>query len=253
MKVSIISITFNAGPLLERTILSIVNQSYTDFEYIIVDGKSSDNTLNIINKYEKIFLERSIIFRWFSKPDNGIYDAMNKGLDTATGDYVWFMNAGDKIASEDCLSNIINGLPDPQPDFIYGETLIVDENGTIMGERRLKAPEKLTWNSFKQGMLVCHQSMLVKRIIAPEFNLDYRYSADFDWAIKCLRKSSVIFNSGMVLSHFLDGGVSKKKMRASLKERFRIMAANYGWFSTAIRHIWFIFRAFWFKLIHGWI
>jgi len=139
------------------------------------------------------------------------------------------------------------------PDFIYGETLIVDDKGNMMGERRLKAPEQLNWKNFRMGMLVCHQAMLVKRDLAPKFNLQYRYSADFDWSIQCLRKSEQIHNTKLVLSHFLDGGVSKKKMKASLKERFRIMAENYGLLPTAFRHLWFVGRAAWFKLVHGWI
>jgi len=189
---------------------------------------------------------------------------MNKGLRMASGDYVWFMNAGDKVASADCLEKILNTNPESSaishetheamlPDFIYGETLIVNDQGKIMGNRRLRAPGILTWKSFKMGMLVCHQSMLVKRSIAPMFNLQYKYSADFDWAINCLRKANSIHNTHTVLSLFLDGGVSKKKMKASLKERFHIMSKNYGLLPTLFRHIWFVCRALWFRLMHGWI
>jgi len=269
-QISIITITFQAEAYLKRTIESVLNQNYQNIEYIIVDGESKDGTLSIIKEYEDIFRAKSITFHWISESDKGIYDAMNKGLKMATGDYIWFMNAGDKISSNDCLDEIIKNIPaitsdknDFQeaesaflkklPDFIYGETFIVNEQGKIMGPRRLKAPEHLNWKSFKKGMLVCHQSMLVKRKIAPEFNLKYSYSSDFDWTIRCLRKSEKIHNTHMVLSYFLDGGVSKKKMKASLKERFHIMSENYGWFQTVLRHFWFVCRAAWFKLLHGWI
>jgi len=258
--ISIITITFQAEAYLRRTMESILSQDYPNIEYIVVDGKSTDNTVLIIKEFEDSFLKKGHSFRWTSEPDKGIYDAMNKALEMATGDYLWFMNAGDQVSSEECLSRLIMDIPtesgsnqDMMPDFIYGETYIVNDQSEFMGERRLKAPEILTWKSFQMGMLVCHQSMLVKRSIAPHFDLQYRYSADFDWTIRCLRKAKSVHNTHLVLSHFLDGGVSKKKMRASLLERFRIMAANYGWLSTILRHLWFIFRAAWFKMIHGWI
>lgn len=255
MKVSIITITFNPGELLNRTARSILDQSCTDFEYLLVDGNSSDGTLSEIPQLVASFKKKGIPMRWISEPDKGIYDAMNKGLKLAEGDFVWFVNAGDTIANSNTLENLIKSIPSGKsdPDFIYGETLIVDSSGKIMGERRLKAPMNLTWKSFKMGMLVCHQSMLVKRSLAPEYDLNFHYSGDFEWTIRCLKKASVIHHSGLVLSHFLDGGVSKKKMKASLKERFDIMAHYYGWFPTLIRHLWFVCRAAWFKLFHGWI
>jgi glycosyltransferase involved in cell wall biosynthesis len=255
MKVSIITITFNPGDLFDRTAESILNQSCTDYEFLVIDGKSSDGTIANIQKFTPAFTKKGIAVRWISEPDKGIYDAMNKGLRLAAGDYVWFVNAGDIIAEPITLENILKSIPSEKidPDFIYGETLIVDSSGGVMGERRLKAPINLTWKSFRMGMLVCHQSMLVKRTLAPEYDLTYRYSGDFEWTIRCLKKASYIHNTGLVLSHFLDGGVSKKKMKASLKERFNIMAHYYGWLPTVLRHLWFVCRAAWFKLFHGWI
>lgn len=247
--ISIITVTYQAETVLVRTIESILGLDYMNLEYIIVDGGSKDNTIQIIKSYIEKFKSKNIVYKWQSETDNGLYDAMNKGLKIATGDYVWFMNAGDRVASDDCLSKInFSSLP----DFIYGETIIVDEMGTTLGKRRLKAPENLNWTSFRMGMLVCHQSMIVKRNIAKEFDLHYKFSSDFDWSIKCLKAAKIIYNSNTILSHFLDGGVSKKKMQDSLKERFEIMAKYYGFLNTAFRHVWFAIRAFSFKLKHGW-
>lgn len=264
--ISIITISYQAKEYLIRTVESILAQDYTKIEYIIIDAQSTDGTISIIKEYEGILKSKSIAFRWISEPDKGIYDAMNKGLQMATGDYVWFMNAGDKISSGNCIESIYKSISahstgdilssentSNYPDFIYGETSIVNEKGEIMGARRLKAPETLNWRSFRMGMLVCHQSMLVKRSIAPPFDLRYKYSGDFDWTIRCLREAKSVHNTHLILSHFLDGGVSKKKMKASLKERFQIMSRYYGFMPTVLRHCWFVCRAAWFKLIHGWI
>jgi len=256
--ISIITITYEAQDVLVRTLESVFYQTYLNIEYILVDGNSKDQTVSIFKSYKNQFLSKNISFRWISEPDKGIYDAMNKGIKMAKGDYLLFMNAGDKLSSETSLEMIFQGFNSEKkttdlPDFIYGETKIVDEVGNIMGDRRLKAPEILTWRSFRMGMMVCHQSMLVKRDIAPFYDLKYNYSADFDWTILCLKKATYIYNTHLVLCHFLDGGVSKQKMRASLKERFRIMVKNYGLISTIFRHIWFVCRAVWFKLFHGWI
>ena len=247
--ISIITVTYQAETVLARTIESILGLDYRNLEYIIVDGGSEDNTIQIIKSYIEKFKSKNIFFKWLSDTDKGLYDAMNKGLKMATGDYVWFMNAGDKVASKDCLLNIdFSSLP----DFIYGETIIVDEMGVVLGNRRLKAPKNLNWKSFRMGMLVCHQSMIVNRKIAPEFDLNYRFSSDFDWSIKCLKAAKIIYNSNTILSHFLDGGVSKKKMQDSLKERFEIMSKNYGFLNTLLRHAWFAIRATSFKIKHGW-
>ncbi len=251
--ITIITISYQAEKYIQRTIESILGQDYTNIEYIIVDGNSTDGTISIIKDFELKLKHKGILFRWISEPDKGLYDAMNKGISKASGSYIWFINAGDIIAGSDIAGKVHKSVINALPDFIYGETNIVDAEGRIMGSRRLKAPEKLDWRSFRHGMLVCHQSMIVKRTIAPAFDLKYRYSSDIDWTIRALKKSEGIYNTHMILSHFLDGGVSKKKMKASLKERFQIMTEYYGFLPTAFRHLWFVIRAAWFKLIHGWI
>ena len=179
---SIITITYNASRWLEQTILNILSQSYSNIEYIIIDGGSTDGTVDIIERYA------SGISYWVSEPDKGIYDAMNKGLQKATGDYVWFINAGDSLYTSDTVQRVASLIQKKKvlPDIIYGETSIIDENGNSLGRRRLKAPDKLSWKSFRMGMLVCHQSFITKRTIVPLYDLTYRYSADFDWCIRCM-------------------------------------------------------------------
>jgi glycosyltransferase involved in cell wall biosynthesis len=240
MTFSIITVTYNAAQWLERTIQSIVNQTYSDIEYIIVDGGSTDGTVDIITNY------KLQITQWISEPDNGLYDAMNKGLQLATGDYVWFINAGDRIYSSNTIREMVNLLSPftfhPLPDIIYGETEISDAQGNSLGMRRLKAPENLTWKSFSMGMLVSHQSFIVKREIAEPYDLRYRYTADIDWCIRCLKKTNNILNTHLILSWFLEAGYSATNRKVSLKERYEIMCQYYGKIPTQIRHLWFAVR-----------
>jgi len=237
MLFSIITVTYNASRWIEQTIQSIISQSYPHIEYIIIDGNSTDGTLEIIKKYQ------SSIAHCVSEPDKGLYDAMNKGLKSASGDYVWFINAGDRIYSENTVQEIANILGNGNlPDIIYGETQIVDEQGSLLAMRRLKAPEILTWKSFRMGMLVCHQSFIVKRAIAESYNMQYRFTADYDWCIRCLKKANTVFNTHLILSRFLEAGLSAANRKESLKERYRIMCENYGKLPTQIRHIWFAVR-----------
>ena len=228
--ISIITIVFNGEKSIENTIKSIINQDYQNVEYIIIDGNSSDKTLEIIQKYD------SKIAYWISEPDKGLYDAMNKGLHAATGDYVWFINSGDLVFSESTLTSIFQNKTELS-DIYYGETQMIDEQGNEIGLRRLKAPKTLTWKSFKNGMLVSHQSILVKRSIAENYDLSYRYSADFDWVIKVLKNANLMTNTALMLSKFLDGGQTKQTIIPGLKERFRIMSKNYGFIPTFFRHI----------------
>ena len=236
---SIITVTYNAGKVLEDTIQSVISQTYRNVEYIIVDGNSKDNTQEIIGKYSKH------ISKMVSEPDKGLYDAMNKGIRMATGDYLCFLNAGDKFHEKETLQQIAETLKDKDlPDVIYGETAIVDEDGNFLHMRRLSTPERLNWKSFKQGMLVCHQAFLAKRELALKYPYDmqYRFSADFDWCIRIMKEANCLHNTRLTLIDYLNEGMTTRNHKASLKERFRIMAKHYGWVSTILHHCWFVIR-----------
>ncbi len=243
---SIITICYNAEKTIGQTLRSVTSQHYDRIEYIIIDGASKDKTLDVIAPF------KSRIACLISEPDKGIYDAMNKGLEKATGDYVWFMNAGDTFYADYTLEEVVAGIQGEKlPDILYGETAIMDASGTIVGARRLKAPEVLTWKSFRQGMLVCHQSFVARRAIAEPYDLRYRYSADVDWCIRCMKKADTIQNTHLILSSYLDEGATTAHRKASLKERFSIMCRYYGTTSIVLLHLWFAVRFFWAKLVHG--
>lgn len=237
---SIITVTYNAGKVIEDTIQSIINQTYKNVEYIIIDGGSKDNTLNIIDKY------KNLISKVISEPDNGLYDAMNKGFKLATGDYVCFLNAGDCLHEDETLALMVKSVnKNYLPDVLYGETAIVNSERHFLHMRRLSTPEKLNWKSFKNGMLVCHQAFFAKREIAitEPYNLKYRFSADFDWCIRVMKKSETLHNTNVTIIDYLNEGMTTQNHRASLKERFRIMCKHYGILSTSLYHIRFFVRA----------
>lgn len=133
--------------------------------------------------------------------------------------------------------------PASAPDILYGETAIVGDNGEFLFMRRLSAPETLSWKSFKQGMLVCHQAFMVKKSIFEPYDLNYRFSADVDWCIRMMRKSRYIRNTHLTLINYLNEGITTANRKASLKERYRIMVKHYGQVSTFLHHVWFAVRA----------
>jgi glycosyltransferase involved in cell wall biosynthesis len=243
MLFSIITVTYNAAAFIDRTLESIAAQSCRDFEVILVDGASKDETLQRAKRFD------SILSTVLCEPDRGLYDAMNKGIQLAKGEYILFLNAGDTFHASTTLAQVQEQLTSgKRPNVIYGETELMDESGNSLGMRRLKAPEKLTANSFRNGMLVCHQSFWVRRDLAPAYNLQYRYSADFDWCIRVLKLDGEILNTHLTLSRFLQGGTSTQQRKASLKERYQIMVKHYGRFGTDLYHLWFAFRFTWAKL-----
>ena len=235
---SIITVTYNAEKPLPFTLKSVAEQTYPYIEYILIDGKSKDKTLAVIQESD-VSIDVLI-----SEPDKGLYDAMNKGGALATGDYLCFLNAGDTFFAPDTVERMMKGIDtDKLPDVIYGETALVNESRQFIGMRKHRAPETLTWKSFLKGMLVCHQAFYVRRELFDPYDLSYRFSSDVDWCIRMLKKSNNNHNTHLTLINFLSGGMTKTNQIASLKERFRIMAKHYGMGATLVQHGKFAFNA----------
>lgn len=228
-KISIITVVYNGAAVIEKTILNVQQQTYTNIEHIIVDGASKDDTLAIVKKYPHL--------KWISERDKGLYDAMNKGIKLATGDYLWFMNAGDLIYAPTTAEQMMKQIEGRSIDVLYGETVITDMDDNEIGMRRLTTPEKLDWKSFQMGMLVCHQSILVSKKVVENYNTNYRLAADIDWVIRILKKTNKVHNTHLILSKFQDGGLSKKNIIPGLKERFHIMRTHYGLLTTLWKHL----------------
>ena len=234
--ISIITVCYNAECEIKATLKSVKEQSFKNYEYIIIDGASKDNTLSVISQsgVEPTHL--------VSERDKGIYDAMNKGLALAKGDYLMFLNAGDSLYSPDTLQRIAEVAQTESPDVIYGDTAIVDAERNYLRPRKLRPPKTLTRNSFKNGMLVCHQAFLPKRELAMPYDMKYRLSADFDWCVKILSASKKCTQIESFIVNYLEEGATTRNHIKSLKERFRIMSAHYGIIITIFKHICFLFR-----------
>lgn len=199
-------------------------------EYIIIDGKSKDETVEIIKKYE------GKISKWSSEPDKSLYDAMNKGLKAATGDYVWFVNAGDRIYDEHTLEKIMEAADGK--DFIYGNVIRVDASGNQRGwHKRIPLQEELSPKSFLNGMVICHQSMLVKRQIAPEFSLVWKLANDIDWTIRVLKQAKSHLYIPIPFCYFLEGGLSAKNRWRAVKERFTVTRNHFGLFPVLAEQV----------------
>ena len=249
MKISIITVTYNAASVLSRTLDSVKSQSWQQIEHLIIDGASKDETVSMAETYKAQCPYEVVIL---SEPDKGLYDAMNKGLRLATGDYLVFLNAGDTLHAADTLETIVNcqlsTINCQLPGVLYGDTAITDEQGNFLHLRRLRPPKKLTWKSFRQGMLVCHQAFYALTDIAKDLPYDprYRYSADVDWCIRVMKEAQKrqlpLVNTQAILADYQEEGQTTIHHRDSLKERFDVMRRHYGLFSTVCMHIWFVFR-----------
>jgi len=237
---SVITVVYNNVRDIERTMLSVLNQTYKGIEYIVIDGLSTDGTLDDIAKH------RNKVAKLISEKDAGIYDAMNKGLSVATGDYVIFMNSGDEFYEAETVEQVFATYKDA--DIYYGETEMINTEGQSLGQRRHKAPVQFTWRDFKYGMSISHQAIYIRRSLTEVYDSRYQLSADIDWIIRSAKKAKTIVNVNRYVAKYLVGGMSKAKHRQSLQERFDIMKRYYGLVPTIFNHFIIAFNLGWYWL-----
>lgn len=166
IKVTIVTVCYNAVDVIENTILSVVNQAYPNIEYVIIDGGSTDGTVEVIRKY----VDR--ISKWVSEPDKGIYDAMNKAIDMATGDWINYMNAGDCFASNMVVEDMMTGV-DSGCDVIFGNTILV------RGNHKVVSKGEMLENDFPK---LVHQSSFVNTTLLKKCHFDRKYMISADYA-----------------------------------------------------------------------
>ena len=262
MKISIITVVRNAKELFLETLQSVKNQTYTNVEYVVIDGNSTDGTKELIKENQEF------ISKWISEKDESLYDAMNKGLELSTGDFVWFLHAGDTIPTLQTLENLINEIYNENNsenqskveflkniDFIYGKIKIKKvknkiENTISFSDYHKEVPTekqlaKLGYKNFLEGMVICHQAMLVRREIAPFYDLNFRLAGDIDWSIRLFkeiekRKTNKdelrVKQTEIVITHFLAGGISTSQKKKSLIERFKIFQKHIGVVGAVKQH-----------------
>ncbi|MFB2121293.1 glycosyltransferase family 2 protein [Parapedobacter sp. 2B3] len=240
---TVITVVYNNVGDIERTLMSVINQTYRSIEYVVIDGGSTDGTVAVINRH----IDR--ITRFVSEPDKGIYDAMNKGLAFATGDYVLFMNSGDEIYSADTVAQVFATAP--HADIYYGETEMFDADWHSLGLRRHAIPEQFNWKSFRYGMNVSHQAIYIRRSIAGRYDARYQLSADIDWVIRAAKAANKTVNTRRIVAKYLVGGMSKKRHWQSLKERFQIFSKHYGWLPNIFNHVIIAFRLAGYYIRYG--
>lgn len=212
--VTIITITYNAAEFLEETIKSIIYQDYTNIEYLIIDGKSKDTTLDIINKYN------NSISSWISEPDEGIYDAMNKGIEKATGEWILFMHAGDIFYSHSTISNVFK-LLENSTDVICGDTYYYNNSKELV-LKKYGGADSLYDGGFN---FACHQSVFSKTKILKDnpFSKEYKIVSDYEFLLKTYKKGFIFQFIDIPVSIYLNGGFSKQnRIKARIEELYLI-------------------------------
>jgi glycosyltransferase involved in cell wall biosynthesis len=206
-KISIITACFNSAKTIEQTIDSVVTQTYPNIEYIIIDGGSTDETVDIIRRYQGKFAY------WVSEPDKGIYDAMNKGIDVATGDYIYFLGSDDKLYNYKCIENTVNYINGNSGiDIFFGKVMLVDYNFHLQKE----CGEAISPDAVLQGAMVPHQGMFVSKSLMKKFlfNTQYKIAADFDFLVKCVLKGCKMQFIDLIIAYYsVNGSSSVDKLR----------------------------------------
>jgi len=211
-KITVITVVLNAAKDLEETINSVVNQTYLNKEYIVIDGGSVDGTIDVIKKYN------DKITYWISEKDNGIYHAMNKGILLAKGEYIHFLNAGDTYYDKTTLSQIANYLVS---DIVYGRTVYKTKYGYYLA----KYSTSLNTNVIKYGMVVTHQSIFYKKKIFEQngfYDLHYKFLADWEHLIRVLKCNPTVNFTNIIHVVYLEEGFNSSHWCSSILEFFAI-------------------------------
>ncbi|RZJ52090.1 MAG: glycosyltransferase [Flavobacterium sp.] len=238
MKISIITVCYNSEATLEDTIKSVAAQTYDNIEYIIVDGNSKDNTLNIVEKYP------DVITKWISESDKGLYDAMNKGIAMATGDYIGILNSDDTFYEPQTLEKLADFLKNNNIDACTGD-IVQHKNGRIIRRYSSKnwTPEKL-----KIGFMAPHPSIFFKRSLFEkygDYTLGYKIASDYELIIRYFLKNEISWKySNLITTSMAVGGASSSGMSSyhtiteEVGKAFKANNIEYSPFKVKYRMVW---------------
>lgn len=219
--ISIITVCFNSAKTIRQTIESVLNQTYTNIEYILVDGKSTDNTMDIIQEYEPKFAEKGIIYRWISEPDNGIYDAMNKGIKMATGEWIGIINSDDWYESDNC--EIIQKNSNLKNTIIYGTIKYWKNNRPLF----IKKNEDI--RLLNKGMVIPHPSVFMTKSIYKKnglFNTNLKIAADWELMIRAWKNQINFYYIKELKVNFACNGISSEINYQTISEKHQIRKLN---------------------------
>ena len=212
-RVSVITISFNSEAVIKKTIESVLNQTYTDIEYLIIDGASKDKTVEIAESYKDAMKEKGIDYHIYSEPDKGIYDAMNKGIAKATGEFVGLINSGDWY-EPNMIETAVKAYDEKPYDIFYGDINLIKDNGQIIVKKSKydKLPTSRHWN---------HPTMVVRKAYYDEIGA-YKCEGihdDFEFFLRARKKNARITIKNVTLANFITGGTSNQKSFKQCKKR----------------------------------
>jgi glycosyltransferase involved in cell wall biosynthesis len=222
MKISVITVCYNSARTLERSLQSVAQQDWSEVEHIVIDGVSTDGTIEILERF------RSRLSYLVSEPDNGIYDAMNKGLAHATGDVICFLNADDQYASTNVLSKVASQIRDHNIDALIGDVSFFHQENLSRTVRRYRSdrfsPERLAW-----GWMPAHPALFLRKEVVRRvglFRIDYRIAGDFEFIVRVFHGHEVRYHyTPDVLVHMQTGGASTSGLRAKIRLNQEVLRA----------------------------
>ena len=242
MKISIITATYNSEATLKSCMISVLHQSYQNIEYVIIDGNSTDETLELVKQHQLQFPQ--IEFKILSEPDKGIYDALNKGVQLATGEVIGFVHSDDILADNQIVSTLANLFEKENLDGVYGDLQYVDKNNIGKIIRYWKSTN---FNSslLKKGWMPAHPTLFLKRGVYKkhgDFDLSFKIAADYDFMLRVLKDQSLKFSYiPEVITKMRVGGASNRSLKNIIqktKEDYRAIRSNNigDWFSILIKN-----------------
>lgn len=241
---SIITVVYNAIDTIERTFKSIFNQTFDDYEFIVIDGGSTDGTIDVIKRYEHL------IDYWISEKDFGIYDAMNKGIYVSKGEWIHFLNAGDIYYNIYMLTDIIKNLVGERPDLIIGKTIVKKDASQILVNNNILTKELLFYN-----MPICHQAVFFNSWLFSKYgyyDLHYKIVADYEWLVRIFHNIDVnTFSLDKVVVYYLDGGYSTKHLYRQKIEKYFVTIKYYKdkRIKAFLRLVYELLKTTWYLLI----
>ena len=214
--ISVITVCYNSEKTIRETFDSVLAQSVSDFEYIVVDGLSTDHTMEIVHEYEQAFRNKGVRFLYRSEKDHGIFDAMNKGIAMASGDIIGIINSDDILHDPRAFEKIINRFKEDNCDAVYSDLMMMDSETMSRPNRVFIAGKK----SYKLGWYPPHPTLYVKRELYEKYgnyNTDYKVAADYDFMLRIMKHNVAMSYIREVLVYMRAGGASTHSLRAYKK------------------------------------